>query len=101
MAFNASLSAPLTGNLKTRGELSVFGLERDNTSYCSAMEGVRGLKAVVRVSLDRTALGNRHEVLSVLSSDSEYRTGALRLACIKLDMRLYYDKSGSYSRLLL
>ena len=53
VAFNASLSAPLaalTGNLNTRGEVSVFGLERDNTFYCSAMEGVRGLKAVVRVS---------------------------------------------------
>lgn len=50
VSFNASLSAPLTNTFKTRGEVSVFALERDNTSFCSAMEGVRGLKAVVRVS---------------------------------------------------
>ncbi|KAI0825955.1 surface antigen-domain-containing protein [Irpex lacteus] len=62
VAFNAALSAPLaalTGNLKTRGEVSVFGLERDNTFYCSAMEGVRGLKAVVR---NGTLRGGLHEV---------------------------------------
>jgi outer membrane protein insertion porin family len=51
IAYNASLTAPLTSNLKTRGELTVFGLERDSTSYCSAFEGVRGVKAAVRVSL--------------------------------------------------
>ncbi|KAI0341508.1 hypothetical protein BDW22DRAFT_1332695 [Trametopsis cervina] len=62
VAFNASLSAPLTPltrNLNTRGEVSVFGLERDNTFYCSAMEGVRGLKAVVRNGTLRRGL---HEV---------------------------------------
>lgn len=50
VAYNASLTAPLTNNLKTRGELSIFGFERDNTPFCSASEGVRGVKAVVRVS---------------------------------------------------
>ena len=50
IADNASLTAPLTNTLKTRGELSLFGLERANTSYCSAFEGVRGVRAVVRVS---------------------------------------------------
>ncbi|KAI0819457.1 surface antigen-domain-containing protein [Trametes gibbosa] len=48
MSFNASLSAPLTANLKTRGELSVFGMARDNSSFASSSEGVRGLRAVVR-----------------------------------------------------
>ena len=50
MSFNASLSAPLTSNLKTRGEVALFGLERDNSSFASSSEGVRGLRAVVRVS---------------------------------------------------
>ncbi|KAI0646129.1 surface antigen-domain-containing protein [Trametes meyenii] len=48
MSFNASLSAPLSANLKTRGELSVFGLERDNSSFASSSEGLRGLRAIVR-----------------------------------------------------
>lgn len=51
VSFNASLSAPLTRTLGTRGEISLFGLERDNSFYASHTEGVRGLKAVVRVSL--------------------------------------------------
>lgn len=55
VSFNASLSAPLTNTLKTRGEISLFGLERDNSFFASHTEGVRGLKAVVRVSL-RSAL---------------------------------------------
>lgn len=50
MSFNASLSAPLTSTLKTRGEVSVFGMERDNSSFASSSEGVRGLRAVLRVS---------------------------------------------------
>ncbi|TBU24332.1 surface antigen-domain-containing protein [Dichomitus squalens] len=48
MSFNASLSKPLTSNLKTRGEVAVFGMERDNSSFASSSEGVRGLRAVVR-----------------------------------------------------
>ncbi|RDX46703.1 hypothetical protein OH76DRAFT_1406788 [Lentinus brumalis] len=48
MSYNASLSAPLTSNLKTRGEFSVFGMERDNSSFASSSEGVRGLRALVR-----------------------------------------------------
>lgn len=50
MSFNGSLSAPLTSNMKTRGEFSVFGMERDNSSFASSSEGVRGLRALVRVS---------------------------------------------------
>ncbi|KAF9816961.1 hypothetical protein IEO21_03726 [Rhodonia placenta] len=48
VAFNAALSAPLTPTLKTRGELSVFGLERDNSSFASSSEGLRGVRGVVR-----------------------------------------------------
>lgn len=58
VAFSASLSAPLlpylpysaSPDLTTRGEVSIFGHERDNTSYASSFEGVRGLRAAVRVS---------------------------------------------------
>lgn len=50
MAGNLSLSAPLTPSLATRGELSLFGLERDYTSYASCIEGARGLRALIRVS---------------------------------------------------
>lgn len=50
MSFNASLTAPLTPTLKTRGEVSIFGMERDNSSFASSSEGVRGVRAVLRVS---------------------------------------------------
>ncbi|KAI0746553.1 surface antigen-domain-containing protein [Daedaleopsis nitida] len=48
MSFNASLNAPLTSTLKTRGEVSLFGMERDNSSFASSSEGVRGVRAVLR-----------------------------------------------------
>lgn len=60
-AFNASLTAPLSTDLKTRGGLSVFAHERDNSAFCSAMEGSRGLKAIVRVSLGQLAFLLRHD----------------------------------------
>ncbi|RDB18693.1 SAM50-like protein SPAC17C9.06 [Hypsizygus marmoreus] len=47
-AFRGSLTAPITSDLQTHGELMAFGLERDNTSFASCMEGLRGVKAVVR-----------------------------------------------------
>ena len=50
MSFNASLSKPLSSDLKTRGEVALFGLERDNSSFASSSEGLRGFRAVVRVS---------------------------------------------------
>ncbi|KAI0938849.1 hypothetical protein AcV5_000440 [Taiwanofungus camphoratus] len=59
VSYNASLTAPLTPSLKTRAELAVFGLERDNTSYASSYEGLRGLKAVVRTG---TLASGMHEV---------------------------------------
>ncbi|KAI9058029.1 hypothetical protein FKP32DRAFT_1582533 [Trametes sanguinea] len=48
MSFNASLTAPLSSDLKTRGELALFGMERDNSSFASSYEGIRGLRAVLR-----------------------------------------------------
>ncbi|KAK7059619.1 SAM50-like protein SPAC17C9.06 [Favolaschia claudopus] len=48
MAFNAALTAPLTSNLGTYGEVHLFGHERDITSYASCKEGIRGAKAIVR-----------------------------------------------------
>ncbi|KAH8083290.1 surface antigen-domain-containing protein [Cristinia sonorae] len=56
VSYNASLSAPLTRTLGTRGEISLFGLERDNSFYASHTEGVRGLKAVVRTGTLRSGL---------------------------------------------
>ncbi|KZT68930.1 hypothetical protein DAEQUDRAFT_711147 [Daedalea quercina L-15889] len=65
VAFSASLSAPLlpylpyapspspNPDLSTRGEISVFGHERDNTTFASSFEGVRGLRAAVRTGTPR------------------------------------------------
>ncbi|KAJ7637008.1 surface antigen-domain-containing protein [Roridomyces roridus] len=47
-AFNATLTAPLTSNLNTYGEMHVFGLERDHSSFASCTEGLRGAKALLR-----------------------------------------------------
>ncbi|TFK22394.1 mitochondrial protein [Coprinopsis marcescibilis] len=47
-SFTASLNAPITPDLRTFGELSVYNLERDQTSYASCFEGLRGLKAVIK-----------------------------------------------------
>ncbi|KAF7334237.1 SAM50-like protein SPAC17C9.06 [Mycena sanguinolenta] len=47
MAFNATLTAPLTSNLNTYGEMHLFGHERDLSSFASCKEGVRGAKALV------------------------------------------------------
>lgn len=48
-SFNATFSAPLTRTLDTHGELSVFALDRDNTSFMSATETLRGARAAIRV----------------------------------------------------
>ncbi|KAG6886266.1 hypothetical protein C0993_006676 [Termitomyces sp. T159_Od127] len=47
-SFRATLTAPLTSSLETYGELTAFGLERDNSSFASCTEGLRGIKAIVR-----------------------------------------------------
>lgn len=49
-SFRASLEAPLSSDLATRGEISAYGMERDNTTFASSFETLRGLKASVRVS---------------------------------------------------
>ncbi|KZT10437.1 uncharacterized protein LAESUDRAFT_644455 [Laetiporus sulphureus 93-53] len=58
VSFHADLSVPLTRTLKTRGEVSLFGLEKDNSSYASSSEGVRGFRAIVR---NGTLVGGMHE----------------------------------------
>ncbi|KAJ7033195.1 surface antigen-domain-containing protein [Mycena alexandri] len=47
-AFNATFTAPLTSNLNTYGEMHLFGLERDHSSFASCTEALRGAKALVR-----------------------------------------------------
>ncbi|KAN0129717.1 Surface antigen domain containing protein [Lactarius tabidus] len=54
-SFHAAFNAPLTNTLDTHGELSVFALDRDNSSYMSATETLRGARAVIR----RGAIGAR------------------------------------------
>ena len=48
-SFHAAFTAPITRTFDTHGELSVFALDRDNTSYMSATETLRGARAVIRV----------------------------------------------------
>ncbi|KAJ7198619.1 surface antigen-domain-containing protein [Mycena haematopus] len=59
MAFNATLTAPLTPNLNTSGEMHLFGHERDLSSFASCKEGVRGAKALVRSG---RLSGGMHEI---------------------------------------
>ncbi|KAG8935261.1 hypothetical protein FRC02_008396 [Tulasnella sp. 418] len=66
-AFQLRLEAPLVwldNTLRTRGEISAFGLERDNSTFASSREGARGLKFSIRAP---SSLGN-HEVAYELSS---------------------------------
>ncbi|EIW77129.1 hypothetical protein CONPUDRAFT_84348 [Coniophora puteana RWD-64-598 SS2] len=58
-AYHALFAVPLSPDLRTRGELSLYGLERDLSSYASASEGLRGIRAAIRS--DQGALGV-HEV---------------------------------------
>ena len=44
-------SAPLTGTLGTRGELSAYAADKDNSSFASCTEALRGAKIAVRVRL--------------------------------------------------
>ncbi|KAF7972449.1 hypothetical protein HWV62_17926 [Athelia sp. TMB] len=64
-AYQASLTAPLMPNLKTTGTLSLFGTDRDNTSFASSTEGLRGVKAAVRHQLAPSA---HHELAYELVS---------------------------------
>ncbi|KAK2459610.1 hypothetical protein APHAL10511_008365 [Amanita phalloides] len=57
-SFRAALSLPLTSDLNTYGELSTYGLQRDQTSYASCIEDFKGIKAVVR---NQPSFGGQHE----------------------------------------
>ncbi|KAG5641971.1 hypothetical protein DXG03_003845 [Asterophora parasitica] len=50
-SFRASLTAPLTPDLSTHGEITAYRLARDNSSFASSTEGLRGIKAAVRNGL--------------------------------------------------
>lgn len=52
-SFSAALNAPLTADLNAYGNLSVYGLDRDQTSFASCFEGLRGVRATVKVRADR------------------------------------------------
>ncbi|KIY62787.1 mitochondrial protein [Cylindrobasidium torrendii FP15055 ss-10] len=47
-SFSASLSAPVSRDLWTTAELALYGLAKDNSSFASSSEDVRGMKATVR-----------------------------------------------------
>lgn len=49
-SLHVALTAPLNPALSMHGNLSVFGMERDNTAFASSSEVLRGLKATIRVS---------------------------------------------------
>ncbi|KAH9039514.1 surface antigen-domain-containing protein [Lactarius pseudohatsudake] len=59
-SFHATFTAPITPTLDTHGELSVFALDRDNSSYMSATETLRGARAVIRRGAIGTHAG-QHE----------------------------------------
>ncbi|KAG7447227.1 mitochondrial protein [Guyanagaster necrorhizus] len=47
-SFQGTLSVPTTSDLNCRADFTVFGLHRDQTSFASCWEVLRGAKAVVR-----------------------------------------------------
>ena len=60
LAGHISLSAPLSPSLKTCGEVSLFGIEKDLSDFASCIEGIRGLRASIRVSRSAwTVFGTR------------------------------------------
>lgn len=56
LAGNISLSAPVAPDLKPRAELSLFGFQKDLTASSSCIEGVRGLRASLKVRLARSCI---------------------------------------------
>lgn len=56
--YRLALSAPLTGTMLTRGELSAYAVDNDYHAWASCKEGLKGVKAAVSTI---TALG-QHEV---------------------------------------
>jgi len=49
-AFSGALTAPLSTDLRTTGILSVFGHEKDLSSFASCKEALKGIRAAIRVS---------------------------------------------------
>ncbi|KAF9055320.1 hypothetical protein BDZ89DRAFT_1097988 [Hymenopellis radicata] len=47
-SFAALLTAPVSPNLDTRADLTIYGLRKDNKSFASSEEEFRGVKALVR-----------------------------------------------------
>ncbi|KZT22770.1 hypothetical protein NEOLEDRAFT_1137574 [Neolentinus lepideus HHB14362 ss-1] len=58
-SYYANLSLPVSSNLQTWADASVFGMDRDNSSYASCTEGLRGVKAAVRSG---SIFSGRHEL---------------------------------------
>ncbi|KAF8804775.1 hypothetical protein BYT27DRAFT_7106989 [Phlegmacium glaucopus] len=58
-AFRASLAVPLTVDLATHGELSVYGMEKDLSAYASCNEELRGIRALARTG---TPITGAHEL---------------------------------------
>lgn len=54
-AIQVRLDAPLTSALDTRGEISAFQFDRDQSVFASSSESVSGLKATARVRLHKIA----------------------------------------------
>ena len=50
-SFHGLLSLPLSPSLRTTGQLSLFSLERDLSSFASCSESSHGLKAAIKVNL--------------------------------------------------
>ena len=66
LAGNISLSAPVAADLKTRGELSLFGFQKDLTATSSCIEGVRGLRASLKVRLAHSCTLNKYSNIIVV-----------------------------------
>lgn len=47
-SLHAALTAPIDPTLSTHGTLSIFGMERDNSTFASSSEILRGLRATIR-----------------------------------------------------
>ena len=58
-SFSAGLSIPVGSELQSTAHLSLYGLERDQTSYASCFEGLRGFRATLKGSADK---GGVHEM---------------------------------------
>jgi outer membrane protein insertion porin family len=59
--YRVSLSAPLTGDMATRGELSTYAVDNDYTPWASCKEAQKGIKAAVFVSCSRNKIPSETE----------------------------------------